>query len=408
MNTMMRVDSARDLSDTGSVSSISAGSDSAPTRKDRIPRTLQGVFLASNRGKEVFVPPPNSAANKTFFRNWFKGAFPWSKRNAAKRAAARRGAGTVATRAETITEDKASLPPISQILAIKATPIPRAKPAPLPISPQAYLDAMIRKRGYLTRRYKTLTTGYYNKPTELQKASYHIHLIGLARSEDEEGFRAVMAAGISPNPCNQHGESLVHTIARKGSHGLLKIMLECGTSVQVSDDYGRTPLHDACWASSPSFETVKLILKRDMRMLHMTDARDAVPLSYVHKEDWKTWIEFLDAHKDELWPRRDVSKEGEQEDPPLALLEPGYCPLPDPVNALTPGLAGLVACGKMSPREAAMMLEDDSSDEEDSDDDSEDDSEYGSEDDSDYDSDSDSDFDEEEMALMAQMPTRRQ
>jgi hypothetical protein len=401
---MMRVDSNRDFSDTGSVSSISAGSDSGPTREGRIPRTLQGVFLASNRGKEVYVPPPNYAANKTFFRNWFKGAFPWSKRNNAKRAAAARkraGSGTVATRAETISEDK-TLPPVSQIVAInKAAPIPRAKPAPLPISPQAYLDAMIRKRGYLTRRYKTLTTGYYNKPTELQKASYHIHLIGLARSEDEEGFRAVMAAGISPNPCNQHGESLVHTIARKGSHGLLKIMLECGTSIQVSDDYGRTPLHDACWASSPSFETVKLILKRDMRMLHMTDARDAVPLSYVHKEDWKTWIEFLDAHKDELWPRRDVSKEGEQEDPPLALLEPGCCPLLDPENALTPSLAGLVACGKMSPREAAMMLEDDSSDEDESDDDSE----YDSEDDSDYDSESesDSDFDEEEMAFMAQM-----
>ena len=43
-----------------------------PQRKQgRIPVALQAVFLASNRGKEVHKPPPEKAANKVFFRNWF-------------------------------------------------------------------------------------------------------------------------------------------------------------------------------------------------------------------------------------------------------------------------------------------------------------------------------------------------
>ena len=33
--------------------------------------TLQAVFLASNRGKDVYKPPPERVAYKTFFRNWF-------------------------------------------------------------------------------------------------------------------------------------------------------------------------------------------------------------------------------------------------------------------------------------------------------------------------------------------------
>lgn len=40
------------------------------SRQSRIPFTLQAVFLASNRGKDVHKPPPRNAANKVFKRNW--------------------------------------------------------------------------------------------------------------------------------------------------------------------------------------------------------------------------------------------------------------------------------------------------------------------------------------------------
>ena len=143
----------------------------------------------------------------------------------------------------------------------------------------------------------------------------------------------------------------------------------------------------------------------------MTDARDAVPLSYVHKEDWKAWIEFLDANKEHFWPIRDVRAQGEQDDPELATREPNSCPIPDPPNALPPPMAALVACGKMSPKEAALLQQQDeeSSDDEDgSEYDSEEDSDSGDED-SDYDSDDSEVWEEEgELAqLMKQLPTQR-
>jgi hypothetical protein len=39
-------------------------------RQCRIPDTLQAVFLASNRGKEVHQSPPDQSAAKVFQRNW--------------------------------------------------------------------------------------------------------------------------------------------------------------------------------------------------------------------------------------------------------------------------------------------------------------------------------------------------
>ncbi len=44
--------------------------DKNPSRQGRIPATLQAVFLASNRGRDVNKPPPAKVASKVFFRNW--------------------------------------------------------------------------------------------------------------------------------------------------------------------------------------------------------------------------------------------------------------------------------------------------------------------------------------------------
>jgi hypothetical protein len=44
--------------------------DNNRSRQGRIPATLQAVFLASNRGRDVNKPPPEKAASKIYFRNW--------------------------------------------------------------------------------------------------------------------------------------------------------------------------------------------------------------------------------------------------------------------------------------------------------------------------------------------------
>jgi len=274
------------------------------------------------------------------------------------------------------------------------------------LSPQAYLDAMIRSRGYSTSRFKTLQTAYYNKPTPLQQASYDIHLIELVRQGEIDMFRKLMTAGISPNPCNQFGESLVHMICRRGATEFLKVLMSSGCSLQVSDDYGRTPLHDACWAAKPSFETIDIILRSDRRLLHLTDCRGAVPLSYVRKDHWKAWLEYLESRKNELWPVRNTRVVGEEAQPELAAYGPMTRPLINPPDALPTELAGMVASGRIKPDEARFLMYDkgdataDMSDEEgdgfDLDDDDDDDDDC-----SDYDSDDGDDacsLDEAEMA----------
>lgn len=215
---------------------------------------------------------------------------------------------------------------------------------------------MIRSRGYSTKRFKTLQTAYYNKPTPLQQASHDVHMISLIRRADLDALDELLSSGIiSPNPCNKFGESLIHMICRRGEHEALQVFLHHHCSLQVADDYGRTPLHDACWAAQPAFSTVQLILDGDPRLLHMSDSRGAVPLSYVRQEHWETWIQFLEAKKDVYWPVRDIAKEGEQGAPPLALLGANTKPVPNPKNALTVELTQMVASGRMRPEEAHLL-----------------------------------------------------
>lgn len=208
--------------------------------------------------------------------------------------------------------------------------------------------------------YATLASAYHNKPTPLQEASYGLHVIALVKSGDAEGLRSALASGLSPNPSNNHGESLLHMICRRGDSGLLSVMLEIGCDIQVADDYGRTPLHDACWASEPAFELVDKLLERDSKLFFMTDSRGAVPLSYVRKEHWSQWLQYLESKKEVYWPRRS----GEEPAPVLSLQKPNTRPVPDPEQALTVELARMVANGRMTPAEAMFLnsdIEDDES-----------------------------------------------
>jgi hypothetical protein len=232
------------------------------------------------------------------------------------------------------------------------------------LSPQVYFDALIRSRGYSTRKYSCLQTAYSNEPTELQQKSYSIHLINLVREENVYDFERIICAGLSPNPCNQYGESLVHMVCRRGAAAFLKVLLENGCDVQVSDDMGRTPAHDACWAAKPCFGVVRMILERDPLMFQLTDCRGATPLTYVPKKDWAAWLQFLEYVKDDFWPQRDLKRDGEQQPPALTLVPPNSRPVPDPSNALSPSVAALVASGVLDPREAPLRKAQSSADSE--------------------------------------------
>ena len=219
-------------------------------------------------------------------------------------------------------------------------------------------------------------------------ASYRSAILQVVKGNHVEEFRRMLVAGLSSNACNQHGESLLHMVCRHGKVELFRVLLAHDVDIQQTDDYGRTPMHDACWASQPSFEIAQYLMERDPALLFLFDARGSLPLSYVTKSLWNDWNEFLEDNIDALFPREKPDKD---ETPYLCTMPPNSRPVPDPKNKIPSAMAQRIASGEISPCQAILKMQE-----------YEDESTilsstYDSEDDSSYYSDSDeSDFDSDE------------
>jgi Ankyrin repeats (many copies) len=221
------------------------------------------------------------------------------------------------------------------------------------LSPQDYLDGIVKSRGYSATKYSTIASAYYNKPTPLQLASYGVYLIDMIRHGNTDAVQEILSLGLSPNACNKHGESIVHDVCRRSDIHMLDVFMKAGCDIQVSDDSGRTLLHDACWAAEPNFPLVEKLLDRDIQLLFMMDSRGHLPLSYTRKVHWSEWLQFLQSKKDVYWPRGDplcISKV-----PEVALLQPNSRSIRDPDVTLTLSLTRMVAGGKLEPKEAQFM-----------------------------------------------------
>lgn len=200
-----------------------------------------------------------------------------------------------------------------------------------------------------------MDSAYYNEPTPLQLASYGEYVVQLVNDRDIKGLKSAFSLGLSRNPCNAMGESLLQLICRQGDGSkLLSVMLKAGSDVQVSDSLGSTLLHDACQAPQLAFALIEMLLKRDINLLSMTDAQGSLPLSYVRAEHWSQWLRFLESKKEALWPRtvNDGSK------PPLVQMKPNSKPITLPKNPLSLDLAKMVATGQITPNAARDRDED--------------------------------------------------
>ncbi|CAJ1963215.1 unnamed protein product [Cylindrotheca closterium] len=334
----------------------------------RIPVALQQVFLASQAGEDVatITAPESGDAFKMYQKEYRKPIKPLKKQATPlrrQRIDMRESAADVYRKTN----------PISKKTEVKLSEE----------TPQGFLEAEFERRGYSTKKYVSLEGGYYARPTLLQKASFGTTMNQAIITSDASLLRRLLDVGLSPNPCNDYGESLVHRVCRRGDHKLLRILLEKGCCLQIADDYGRTPLHDAFWKADPSAEVLNLILRADKDLIRLMDCRGFTPLNYVRKEAHGDMIDYLKSVMDEFFPDR--TGKGPEPAPPLTKKKPNTTPVPDPRMALTPQSAMLVASGEIEPEDAL-----------DWDDDSSYDSEYDSDDDS-Y-SDSDSEFDQEELA----------
>jgi hypothetical protein len=134
--------------------------------------------------------------------------------------------------------------------------------------------------------------------TAEEKKAYDKDAIAAVRLQDIEKLRAWKREGRILQAANAFGESLLHMACRRNFLDVVSFLVdEAGHSLWIRDDTGRTPLHDACWTTSPAPDLVTFIIDRSPDLLLVADKRGHIPMDYTRKEHWAFWIDFF-ARKD--------------------------------------------------------------------------------------------------------------
>lgn len=143
---------------------------------------------------------------------------------------------------------------------------------------------------------KPLHMSEFIRPTSEQIEAYRNSSDALlaVRACDVDTLRRLLAKGQTLQICNKFGESLLHIACRRSNANVVAFLLnEANVSPRIRDDYGRTPLHDACWRGSPEYEIVELLLQVEPRLAFVQDVRGHKPFQYARREHWADWKEFL-------------------------------------------------------------------------------------------------------------------
>ena len=108
------------------------------------------------------------------------------------------------------------------------------------LHPEELLRQIFEERGYLTNKVPSLQTAYQKLPTADQVNCYKADIVAAVRENDVETLRAMHKAGRCMSACNRYGESIIHMACRRGNRQALAFLIQCGASVGVTDDFGRT------------------------------------------------------------------------------------------------------------------------------------------------------------------------
>jgi len=184
--------------------------------------------------------------------------------------------------------------------SVNKVEVPSPEKLPPNTNPDAYIKLIIKS--YSGRSIKSLPAlslmNFFLEPTEEHLASYTSEVLTAVQEEDIDAIKILMKEGHSFQCCNRFGESVLHMACRRGLKKVVKFLInEANISVRVKDDYGRTPMHDACWCKDPQFEIIELLLQQEPRLLFVTDKRGFTPFSYSRMEHWIEWNQFIHRNR---------------------------------------------------------------------------------------------------------------
>lgn len=150
------------------------------------------------------------------------------------------------------------------------------------------------------------TKDFFQPPTQAEIDAYDFPVINAIRAEDIPALKSFHKQGRPLKCSNKFGESILHMACRKGMLGVTTYLVkEAGVPLTVCDDYGRNPLHDACWRKNADFALIDLILEECPDLLYIRDRRGNTPLHYVRREEWGRWGQYLNSKSvDSLTPKR--------------------------------------------------------------------------------------------------------
>jgi hypothetical protein len=139
----------------------------------------------------------------------------------------------------------------------------------------------------------------FTKPSAEDMAAYDLEVVKTVRSKNLEKLRVLYQDGKSLNACNQFGESLLHMACRRGDLPIVTFLIrEAKVRIDIRDDFGRNPFHDACWTPVPNHDVMDVLMEAaEPGMLVAEDVRGSTPFDYARRDHHAIWIEFLESRK---------------------------------------------------------------------------------------------------------------
>jgi hypothetical protein len=98
--------------------------------------------------------------------------------------------------------------------------------------------------------------------------------------------------------CVEHFEDIPTSVAYPYEEIVSFLTQEAGVGIRITDDCGRTPLHDALWNRDCQYGIVDGLVRKDPSLLLLCDKRGHTPFEYARREHWDVWKQFL-------WDRRE-------------------------------------------------------------------------------------------------------
>lgn len=176
------------------------------------------------------------------------------------------------------------------------------------VDPDEYLSQLVEALYGVKLQTKPALSldGFFPQISDSQMAAYDMEVVTATRENNIDELRQILTRkGPQALDCfNRFGEGLLNLACRRGFKEITAFLLsdEVGLNARIRDDYGRTPLHDACWNPSPLVEICSWLMQKEPALFFVTDKRGFTPFQYARKSDWLVWRQFLFERRQLLEP----------------------------------------------------------------------------------------------------------